>query len=82
MVGHVFHVLLLAFRLVILPCFWLKMRLCVHDNAKRALYRDGDNLTLYNYQRMLPEVWHQTIPPSSARSYRNSLPVYTSQTFN
>ena len=27
--GHVFNVLLLAFRTVILPCFWLKMRLCV-----------------------------------------------------
>ena len=21
----------------------------LHDNAKRALYRDGDNSTLYNY---------------------------------
>ena len=26
------------------------MRLCVRDNAKRALYRDGDNSTLYNYE--------------------------------
>ena len=25
------------------------MRLCVHGNAKRALYCDGDNSTLYNY---------------------------------
>ena len=74
--GHVFHVLLLAFRRVILPCFWLKMHLCVHDNAKPALYRDGDNSTLIII-RLLPEVWHQTIPPSSVRSYRNSLPVCT-----
>ena len=46
--GHVFHALLLAFRRVILPRFWLKMRLYLHDNAKRALYRDGDNSALYN----------------------------------
>ena len=45
----VFHVLLPAFRRVIPPCFWLKMRLCVYDNTKCALYRDGDNSTLYNY---------------------------------
>ena len=31
--GHVFYALLLAFCRVILSCFWLKMRLCVHDNA-------------------------------------------------
>ena len=82
--GYVFCMLLLAFRRVILPCFWPKMRLCcVHDNAKRALHCTVTGTTRPSIIiTLLPEVWHQTVPPSSARSYRNSLPMCTTRTFH